>query len=746
MSPVMALTRASPPTGSPSTWPHILASEVGAQENRDVTQLTSKVNRGVSFFRQQVKAAVEGRHDPVVHQILSLADALEQEVAGTVADAGGAAQVSPIRLQGPQVMLPAAALSGMASPDRSYESMRQTLQDTQKRCELMLTRVQKESEANRGLAKAREAAEETSRKLADQVNQLTEKVSEAIRQKGKAEEQLEDVQKRCQIETDLREKDFERRIATVHNEADARCAALQAGLVNKLHCMRRVLDKVKSDFSRLRADHADSRKSVVVLNEAMTQLMAQTDRSISQRMEALVKNSLEHRIASSDAARELELRVLSEQELRLKEGASWNQRLAALQRERDHLQAQLSNDTAQLGAQLEDASRRRAEETSQLEAQICQLQTSLVSSESRLSEERSQNGETIANLKGQLAESAATLSAVRLQMQEVGHARDLLAAEVAETRLSLQSEQHRAEAQRSEATALLQQVETRNTALQDQVNDLQTAVNQLSKEASREREVLEADRQRLQEMLVKEAQQAKESQEQYDRWRESHVESLRRVQDETSAKILALEREKDGVQSELREAIRSLNTKQAQLEATDKDLQRLRSEAQEAAAVMEAKQQLSKELNEVTEALEGALRTEATLTGKIEDAAQRHQQEKRDLELQVLDKDSRLQKFKLDFETQLRISQSRLAGELNKEKAKADLVLKENHQLRETLQQQRKASSAGVSALHSQLESHILRLQQHTDELRGTDQHPKACLSPSAPKDPRRLGFADTLR
>eukprot|EP00439_Symbiodinium_sp_Y106_P021653 s4710_g2.t1 len=405
---------------------------------------------------------------------------------------------------------------------------------------------------------------------------------------------------------------------------------------------------------------------------------------------ALVKNSLEHRIASSDAARELELRVLSEQELRLKEGASWNQCLAALQRERDHLQAQLSNDTAQLGAQLEDASRRRAEETSQLEAQICQLQTSLVSSESRLSEERSQNGETIANLKGQLAESAATLSAVRLQMQEVGHARDLLAAEVAETRLSLQSEQHRAEAQRSEATALLQQVETRNTALQDQ--------------ASREREVLEADRQRLQEMLVKEAQQAKElrssntsaqleSQEQYDRWRESHVESLRRVQDETSAKMLALEREKDGVQSELREAIRSLNTKQAQLEATDKDavlflqqiyllieplssqdLQRLRSEAQEAAAVMEAKQQLSKELNEVTEALEGALRTEATLTGKIEDAAQRHQQEKRDLELQVLDKDSRLQKFKLDFETQLRISQSRLAGELNKEKAKADLA------------------------------------------------------------------------
>ncbi|CAE7665372.1 unnamed protein product [Symbiodinium sp. CCMP2592] len=68
------------------------------------------------------------------------------------------------------------------------------------------------------------------------------------------------------------------------------------------------------------------------------------------------------------------------------------------------------------------------------------------------------------------------------------------------------------------------------------------------------------------------------------------------------------------------------------------------------------------------------------------------------------------------------------------------LVLKENHQLRETLQQQRKASSAGVSALHSQLESHILRLQQHTDELRGTDQHHKACLC-----RPYHEGFVSVL-
>ncbi|CAE7301073.1 unnamed protein product [Symbiodinium pilosum] len=269
MSPV---ARASAPAASPSIWPVISANEVGGHADRDAAQLSAKVCRGVSFFRQQVQAAVEGRHDPVVHQILSLADALEQEVAGNGVDAGCTVQVSPIRLPGSQVMLPSAALSGMASPDRSYESMRQTLQETQKRCELMLTRIQKESEVNRGLVKARETAEESSRKLANQVNQLTEQIGQAVRQKVKAEEQLQDVQRRTEIEADLREKDLARRLAAVQQDADARCAALQTGLVTKLQCMRRVLDKVRSDFSRLRADHADSRKSVLVLNEASLQL------------------------------------------------------------------------------------------------------------------------------------------------------------------------------------------------------------------------------------------------------------------------------------------------------------------------------------------------------------------------------------------------------------------------------------------------------------------------------------------
>eukprot|EP00434_Breviolum_minutum_P011654 symbB.v1.2.010277.t1/scaffold619.1/size180033/13 len=44
-------------------------------------------------------------------------------------------------------------------------------------------------------------------------------------------------------------------------------------------------------------------------------------------------------------------------------------------------------------------------------------------------------------------------------------------------------------------------------------------------------------------------------------------------------------------------------------------------------------------------------------------------------------------------------------------------VLTENR--RQHLLEQRRSSSKGLNALHTQLESHILRLQKHSDELRG---------------------------
>eukprot|EP00435_Cladocopium_sp_Y103_P072450 s35_g40.t1 len=75
----------------------------------------------------------------------------------------------------------------------------------------------------------------------------------------------------------------------------------------------------------------------------------------------LVKTSIEHRVSSTDANRELELRILAEQELRFSEVTSLSQRCSTLQRERDQLQASFSNDVARLSVQLEEDKRKMEE-------------------------------------------------------------------------------------------------------------------------------------------------------------------------------------------------------------------------------------------------------------------------------------------------------------------------------------------------------------------------------------------------
>eukprot|EP00435_Cladocopium_sp_Y103_P052870 s1018_g16.t1 len=87
----------------------------------------------------------------------------------------------------------------------------ESLEDMQKRCENLLARIHKESEANLELSKARAGAEETSRKMVPvtivsaQVNHQTEELNKLVRQRLNAEEQLEDAPVEMESKTALPE-------------------------------------------------------------------------------------------------------------------------------------------------------------------------------------------------------------------------------------------------------------------------------------------------------------------------------------------------------------------------------------------------------------------------------------------------------------------------------------------------------------------------------------------------------------
>mgnify|MGYP002803382986 FL=1 len=665
--------------------------------DRDSHAAFLKVFRSIASFRHQVQAAADGRlSDPFVHQVLSLVEMMEHEVKVTLAGAGFLADGTSTARTPPnaQVMLPPVALSGGTSPERSsYESMRQAMQDMQRRCENLLARIHKESEANLELSKARAGAEETSRKLSEQVNQQTEELNRLVRQRLNAEEQLEDVRNKSRIEAELREEDFQRKLAAAHKEADDRCDALQKGLVNKLHLTQRAMEKVKCDFDRLRADHADSRKAVLILNEAMSQLMGQTERSISQRIEELVKISIEHRVSSTDTNRELELRILAEQELRFSEVGSLSQRCSTLQRERDQLQASFTNDVARLSVQLEEDKRKMEEwDVLRSEAEAKQQASDALTKDQ--AEELKQCKVAIDQMKCMSREQTDLVSSHEQELQRCKDVIQQLKSDTSDQSAVVQRQQQELDGLRLEI-AEKQAVARRLAEERDSLRVSEAKEASLSSERAEE---LQRSRDTVEQLKVKNKEQIS--------WVSSQEEELQRCKDviqqlksdtsDQSAVVQRQQQELDGLRLEIAE-------KQAVARRLAEEREQFRSEADQLLA---------------TEAMQLVMISQrAEELQKCRDDVDRLKSEGMEQSALVSRQAQEMRQQKAEIEQLRRDVSQKEAAAARFQEAKGDLVLTENR--RQHLLEQRRSSSKGLNALHTQLESHILRLQKHSDELRG---------------------------
>lgn len=163
------------------------------------------------------------------------------------------------------------------------------------------------------------------------------------------------------------------------------------------------------------------------------------------------------------------------------------------------------------------------------------------------------------------------------------------------------------------------------------------------------------------------------------------------------------------------------------------------------------------ELQRVSGALESAIRNEEALTRQLEQTSVKHQQDRQRLDReveevrasgqqQVLEREKRSEWLKVEYEKRIQSIESHHKAELEREKARVDSVLHQNDQLRRFFAEHKKSSTAGMSSLQSQLESHILRLQQHTSELRGDlDRSTTAPMSPRGFESPSARGASQRV-
>eukprot|EP00746_Dinoflagellata_sp_MGD_P154766 gnl/MRDRNA2_/MRDRNA2_85020_c0_seq1.p1 gnl/MRDRNA2_/MRDRNA2_85020_c0~~gnl/MRDRNA2_/MRDRNA2_85020_c0_seq1.p1 ORF type:complete len:951 (-),score=256.80 gnl/MRDRNA2_/MRDRNA2_85020_c0_seq1:111-2963(-) len=907
-----------------------LASEAGEKEACRLA--LHKLKRTVDFYRQQFLSIAEQPTgaEGSLQRLRDVVRAMEAEIKD-VATAGETSVADP-------------AVPG--SPSRNYDVLRQSLHETQKRCESLNGDMVRQAEANEELVSTLNTVKDANKRLLEQIRYQTDEITQLTQQRVIDEEKMENMSRKHRSEEEMWRQDTQRRVNFVRESADEKYNQMYRQLTDQLRRVRTRLELMKQDASKLRHEQQAQMMDWKLLVDAVQSQIQGAERDLVFQLDSYGKRHAQSKAQIDDVIYDLEVKLSSEKEMRQNEVSSWSHKYAVLTAEKEDIQARMTRDVSQLTSQLQAFERTLAverkswaEERSKLE-QMCDdycrqrnnceqtldhIKRDVIRLESQnaaLDTENRTKEQSIMELRKQIRESDDALAAavsgnehLREQMEEqrnrfqemneadltncrnsyeakllqqkdshsadlamaqqqirtmdeelqakereldklntqvattqqecdaltkdleiwksqyeaANKARQTLEKEFTEARQAFAKEKLKLQEQNdtlaTQNTALETENKTTNdqliefkrmamardtemtsriNALEDMLKDTQSQLSEAknhllettdtlakttSDAASQQQRALEIqshlerdleskkhesleERRRLEGLCEVERKAAMESKEQYERWRDAHVASLKQVQDESAGRMQSMEKEKvrieDKYRTDLAEAHKQLTSQQKRVDALEHDLSRVRyllSESQanlnwvksekerEEREVSVGKQQMAEEVKQITTALEGALRNEVTLTQQLESTTSRYDQDRarmskevEDLKSssaqQVADAEARATRLKQEYESQLSLSESRYTDSISKEKEKYDHLVRENDQLKRFIGEHRQAS-AGLSSLHTQLESHIQRLQHHTDELRGDLHRSGSSQAPLSPK--RDLSSMSTL-
>lgn len=269
----------------------------------------------------------------------------------------------------------------------------------------------------------------------------------------------------------------------------------------------------------------------------------------------------------------------------------------------------------------------------------------------------------------------------------------------------------------------------------------------LEQELDARKKVAAEDRKRLSDALALEQRATEQAKLELERDKDSSMAALRRVQEESRSKLGAAERERARVEETCRAetigATESVAQQQKYTDALEQDLNRLRYLTTESESNLAwVRQELDREEREsrlvlrqsddsvrvIAEGLEKAMREDTALSRQIEETEKRHEQEmsrlakeidlvRRAAATEVAENDVRIHRARADMENELRSTDDRIRKVISSERMQEEALERENSQLKGIISEQ-SATSGGYSNIHNKLETHIQRLQRHTEDLR----------------------------
>ncbi|CAE7554667.1 unnamed protein product [Symbiodinium natans] len=249
--------------------------------------------------------------------------------------------------------------------DGTYEVLRNSLNETQKRCKDLNDEMLRVADANEELHNSLRSLKATNRRLVEEVQKQTEELSTLTQQR------LGDMEKLSkQEETFSREKatwaqEAQRTLEAEQRRLDEAFTEMQEALTGRLDSCWRKAATAKAKAEGLRGSQRQLKSDVQSFAHAFSQGLKAVERELLERIAAEEKKMRLELNRLQDLEHGLEVRIKAEREVRSNEVQSWRSRHAALATDLEALITRRDQEVFELQSKVNLAiSNREAQESS----------------------------------------------------------------------------------------------------------------------------------------------------------------------------------------------------------------------------------------------------------------------------------------------------------------------------------------------------------------------------------------------
>ncbi|CAD7923835.1 unnamed protein product [Amoebophrya sp. A120] len=243
---------------------------------------------------------------------------------------------------------------------RSYEVLRTSLVETQKRCQSYNENMLRVAHANDELAQTLNTVKNTNKRLVDQLQYQQEEVSQLVSQRILDEEKLEYMKNQFDKEQEGWRQEIGTKLDDLSKLQEEKFDHMKTQLTDQLsYCVNR-LKQHAADAGTLRTVQGEIKEDMRNMADHVGQDLRKAMRVFSDQLHNLATKRTEEVTRLNDMVHKVGIELQAKKELREKDGEHWSAKYNSLVKEKDDLVKKMDEDMLRVQYEIQELDKQRA--------------------------------------------------------------------------------------------------------------------------------------------------------------------------------------------------------------------------------------------------------------------------------------------------------------------------------------------------------------------------------------------------